>query len=78
MAPVGARKPSVATLPSRAHPQDYGRRTTPSNYITHINSVRGLFARYSPNENTQLRILRRAQLKRTNYSESGLYDEIDE
>ena len=29
--PVGARKPSVPTLPSRAHPQDYGRRTTPSN-----------------------------------------------
>ena len=25
---------SVPTLPSRAHPQDYGRRTTPSNYIS--------------------------------------------
>ena len=33
---------------------------------------------YLPSESTELRILRRAQLKRTNYSESGLYDEIDE
>ena len=24
--------PAVPTLPSRAHLQDYGRRTTPSNY----------------------------------------------
>ena len=31
VARVGARKPSVPTLPSRAHLQDYGRRTTPSN-----------------------------------------------
>ena len=25
-------RPAVPTLPSRAHLQDYGRRTTPSNY----------------------------------------------
>ena len=30
---AGATRPAVPTLPSRAHLQDYGRRTTPSNYI---------------------------------------------
>ena len=30
---AGARKSSDPTLPSRAHLQDYGRRTTPSNYL---------------------------------------------
>ena len=29
--PLATTRPSVPTLPSRAHPQDYGRRTTPSN-----------------------------------------------
>ena len=38
---LATSRPAVPTLPSRAHLQDYGRRTTPSNYIyiyihTHI------------------------------------------
>ena len=32
LARFGATQTSVPNLPSRAHPQDYGRRTTPSNH----------------------------------------------
>ena len=34
-------RPPDPTLPSRAHPQDYGSRTTPSNYVSSI-SIRGI------------------------------------